>query len=134
MAELPPFEVMAKKVAENILDGFVYNGKTLREWVGILAQTQWIPISERLPEDDTRVLVTIQVGNREPRVRSGYYCMDGFFDIDNGEWGLHHGWKEHLTLERIDVNGNYEPTNCKWIPMSEQYKNKQSNHNKNAVT
>ena len=43
------------------------------------------------------------------------------------EWGLQHGWKEHLTLERINVNGNYEPSNCKWIPMSEQYKNKQSN-------
>lgn len=43
------------------------------------------------------------------------------------EWGLQHGWEEHLTLERINVNGNYEPSNCKWIPMSEQYKNKQSN-------
>ena len=46
------------------------------------------------------------------------------------EWGLQHGWEEHLTLERINVNGNYEPSNCKWIPMSEQYKNKQSNCNK----
>ena len=46
------------------------------------------------------------------------------------EWGLQHGWEEHLTLERINVNGNYEPSNCEWIPMSEQYKNKQSNHNK----
>ena len=43
------------------------------------------------------------------------------------EW---EGWEEHLTLERINVNGNYEPSNCEWIPMSEQYKNKQSNHNK----
>lgn len=46
------------------------------------------------------------------------------------EWGLLNGWQEHLTLERINVNGNYEPSNCKWIPMSEQYKNKQSNCNK----
>ena len=46
------------------------------------------------------------------------------------EWGLSNGWQEHLTLERINVNGNYEPSNCKWIPMSEQYKNKQSNCNK----
>jgi len=27
------------------------------------------------------------------------------------------------SLERIDVNGNYEPANCKWIPRSEQSKN-----------
>lgn len=29
-----------------------------------------------------------------------------------------------LSIERIDVNGNYEPNNCKWIPFSEQGKNK----------
>jgi hypothetical protein len=27
------------------------------------------------------------------------------------------------TIERIDVNGNYEPGNCKWIPASEQPRN-----------
>lgn len=27
------------------------------------------------------------------------------------------------SLERIDVNGNYEPSNCKWIPWKEQYDN-----------
>ena len=43
------------------------------------------------------------------------------------EWALSHGYADDLTIERIDVNGNYEPSNCKWIPMSEQYKNKQSN-------
>ena len=42
-------------------------------------------------------------------------------------WALSHGYDDSLTLDRIDVNGNYEPSNCRWIPMSEQYKNKQSN-------
>lgn len=28
------------------------------------------------------------------------------------------------TLERIDVNGNYEPSNCKWITADAQYSNK----------
>ena len=42
-------------------------------------------------------------------------------------WALSHGYSDDLTIERIDVNGNYEPSNCTWIPMSEQYKNKQSN-------
>lgn len=27
------------------------------------------------------------------------------------------------SLERIDVNGDYEPTNCKWIPREHQAKN-----------
>lgn len=46
------------------------------------------------------------------------------------EWALNNGYSDDLTLERIDVNGNYEPSNCTWIPMSEQYKNKQSNCHK----
>ena len=33
-------------------------------------------------------------------------------------------WKEGLTLERINVNGDYELSNCKWIPLAEQAKNR----------
>jgi len=44
------------------------------------------------------------------------------------EWALANGYSDNLTLERIDVNGNYEPENCKWIPFSEQGKNTRKNH------
>jgi len=40
---------------------------------------------------------------------------------------------EGLTIERIDVNGNYEPENCCWIPKSEQNKNKRNSLNKKAI-
>ena len=43
------------------------------------------------------------------------------------EWAINNGYEESLTIERINVNGNYEPCNCTWITMKEQYKNKQSN-------
>lgn len=46
------------------------------------------------------------------------------------DWALSHGYSNDLTIERVNVNGNYEPSNCTWIPMSEQYKNKQSNCHK----
>lgn len=36
-------------------------------------------------------------------------------------------WKPGLTIERIDVNGNYCPENCKWIPASEQAGNQTTN-------
>lgn len=40
---------------------------------------------------------------------------------DNG------GKPEHLTLDRIDVNGNYEPSNCRWVSMKVQCTNKTDN-------
>lgn len=39
-------------------------------------------------------------------------------------WSLKHGWEKGLSIERKDVNGNYCPENCCYIPMSEQAKNR----------
>ncbi|MBV7505644.1 hypothetical protein KW850_10290 [Bacillus sp. sid0103] len=39
-------------------------------------------------------------------------------------WAIDNGYQEGLSLERIDVNGNYEPSNCKWIELREQCRNK----------
>lgn len=57
-------------------------------------------------------------------------CVDAMDRCVFIDWALSHGYSDNLTIDRIDVNGNYEPSNCRWIPMSEQYKNKQSNCNK----
>ena len=40
------------------------------------------------------------------------------------DWSIQHGYSDNLTIDRIDVNGNYEPSNCRWITMSEQSINK----------
>jgi len=36
------------------------------------------------------------------------------------EWALNNDYKDGLSLERIDVNGNYEPDNCCWVTPQEQ--------------
>lgn len=43
-------------------------------------------------------------------------------------WALSNGYKEGLTIERINVDGNYEPTNCTWATCKEQQNNKRNNH------
>jgi hypothetical protein len=39
-------------------------------------------------------------------------------------WAVNNGYQEHLTIDRINVNGNYEPLNCRWATYKEQNNNK----------
>ena len=111
MAEIN-MEKMAHNAAEIALDSFEYQGKTIREWIKIIADQdqkfgKWIPVSERLPEEGQTVIASTKYGvYPEARYTKEY----------GWEWAYEAGadyWKE---LDGVTA----------WIPLPERYEPQES--------
>lgn len=55
------------------------------------------------------------------------YCAEWEVYENFRDWAVNNGYKARLTLDRINVDGDYEPNNCKWSTITEQARNKRNN-------
>jgi len=67
-------------------------------------------------------------GGRGIKICDEWQAFDAFRD-----WALANGYRNDLTIERKDVDGDYEPSNCTWIPNENQPKNKRQPWNRSVL-
>lgn len=58
-------------------------------------------------------------GGRGISICEDWLSIQGF-----ANWAYANGWEEGLQIDRIDNDGNYEPSNCRWVTASENARKK----------
>ena len=63
----------------------------------------------------------------------GIKICEEWLDKENGlnnfyNWSMKNGYRDNLTIDRIDSKGNYTPDNCRWVDRFVQNNNTSRNH------
>jgi hypothetical protein len=86
---------------------------------GTRLHTIWINMRNRCQQPSSSRFACY--GGRGIRVCDDWQDFETF-----RKWATASGYKEGLSIERVDVDGNYEPSNCAWIEPHQQRHNKQN--------
>ena len=83
--------------------------------------------------------IWLQMKNRCFNKKTGRYCDYGARGItvcdewrndfkEFYDWAMSNGYSDELTIDRINNDGNYEPTNCRWVDAKTQARNSRHCH------
>ena len=86
----------------------LYNHKLYHAWTNII---------QRCLNKNNKAY--IDYGNRGITICDEW--LNDFMAFYN--WALENGYQNDLSIDRIDVNGNYEPLNCRWATKTTQMRN-----------
>ncbi|MCU7525666.1 MAG: hypothetical protein HF308_14405 [Ignavibacteria bacterium] len=81
----------------------------------------WVGIKDRCGNRKTPIYV--HYGDRGIKICDEWeYNYESFRD-----WALNNGYDDSLSIDRIDVDGDYEPNNCRWVTQKQQMGNTRAN-------